>query len=141
MRGQLAKCNIVEEAFSGFASRWAEHIATFDCMLIGRHRYDEIRSLYVDQLAHIWMEDSTETTRASVNKKVDSFAEGDLEHATEMLSALWEIANKDGDVKAPANTSQAVSPFQFHLLPHVMREYSLDIARLHRQRAPYTGPP
>ena len=82
-------------------------------MLMERPRYDEIRSLYVDQLAFVWMEDSTtETTRASVDKKIDSFAEGDLEHATEMLSALLEIVNKDNDVNAPSNTP-AVSHSRF----------------------------
>ena len=79
-------------------------------MVTESHRYDEIRSLYTDQLAFTWMEDSTtEKTRASVDKMIDSFVEGDLEHATEMLSALWEIANKSGDIKAPSNISPAVS--------------------------------
>ena len=63
------------------------------------------------------MEDSTtEKTRASINKKIDNFTEEGLEHAAEMLSALWEVANKDGDVKAPVNTSSAVSLFRFYLL-------------------------
>jgi len=140
IRNQLAKCNIVEEAFSRFASRWVEYAAVIDCMLMGRRRYDEIRGLYVDQLARVWMEDSTETTNASINKRVDSFAEGDLEYAAETLSALWEIANQDGDVKALANTSQTVSPFWLRLLPCVAQKCSLDIARPRRQRAPHTGP-
>jgi len=56
------------------------------------------------------MEDSTtETTRVSVDKKIDSFVEGDLEHATEVLSALWEIVNKDGDIMAPSSTPLSVS--------------------------------
>ena len=56
------------------------------------------------------MEDSTtEVTRASVDKKVDDFVEGDLEHATDIFSALWDIASKDGDVTVPSNTSPAVS--------------------------------
>ena len=84
-------------------------------------RHEEIMNLYIQQLAYIWMEDSTtETARASVEKKIDSFVEDGLEHATEMLSALWEIVNKDGDIKAPANTSSAVSQFQCCLLPRVM---------------------
>ena len=41
-----------------------------------------------------------ETIQASVNKMVDSFAEGDLEHATETLSALWGVLNSDDDIKA-----------------------------------------
>ena len=75
-----------------------------------RDRYDEIRYLYIQQLAYIWIEDSTtETAQAGVEKKIDSFVEEGLDHATEMLSALWEILNKDGDIKAPTNTSSAVS--------------------------------
>jgi len=139
IRNQLTKCNIVEEAFSRFASRWVEYAAVIDCTLMARRRYDEIRGLYVDQLARVWMEDSTETTNASINKRIDSFAEGDLEYAAETLSALWEIANKDGDVKAPANTSQTVSPLWLRLLPCFAQECSLDIARLRRQLAPHTG--
>lgn len=53
--------------------------------------------------------------RASVDEKIDSFAQGDLEHATEILSALWEVANKDGDITAPSNASPAVSLFRFYL--------------------------
>ena len=64
-----------------------------------------MRNLYVNQLASDWVEDSTtEITRISVEKKIDSFGKGDLEYATEILSALWEIANKDGDIKAPSST-------------------------------------
>ncbi|KAF9645626.1 hypothetical protein BDM02DRAFT_3119977 [Thelephora ganbajun] len=75
----------------------------------------EIRSLYIEQLGFVWMEDSTtETTRASIDKKIDNFVEGDLEHAAEMLSALWEIANKDGDITDPSKTTptaaQVTSP-------------------------------
>jgi hypothetical protein len=57
------------------------------------------------------MSNSTaETTHASVDKKIDSFAEGELEHAAEMLSTLWGILNEDGEIKAPLNTSPPVSP-------------------------------
>ena len=75
------------------------------------HRYDEIRDLYTDQLASVWIEDSTEATRARIEENIDSFYEGDLEHATEVLSTLWEIVNKDGDITAPSNSSPAVSQF------------------------------
>jgi len=64
------------------------------------------------------MEDSTtEATRARVDEKIDSFYEGDLEHATEALSVLWEIVNKDGDIVAPSSATPAVSLFQFCLPP------------------------
>ena len=64
-----------------------------------------------------------ETTRISVDKKIDSFAEGDLEYATEMFSALLEIVNKDGDVTAPSNTSPTVSYSRFSLFPALCRSF------------------
>jgi len=104
------------------------------------HRHDEIRNLYIQQLAYIWVEDSTtEATQASVEKKIDSFVEEGLEHATEMLSALWEIVNKDGDIKAPENTSSAVRQFQLCFLPRVVRKCRLHITRPRRLRVPHTG--
>ena len=81
-------------------------------MLTERRRYDEMKNLYVNQLATVWINDSTtETTSASFDKKIDSFVKGDLEHATEMLSTLWEIMNEDGDIIAPSNTPPGVSLF------------------------------
>jgi hypothetical protein len=80
-------------------------------LFIRRYRYAEIRDLYIGQLAYVWVTDSTEATRANVEKKIDNFVEGNLEHATEMFSALWKIANKDGNVAAPSNVSPNVSPF------------------------------
>lgn len=60
------------------------------------------------------MEDSTaEVTRVGVNKKIDDFVEGDLEHATEILSALWDIVSKDSDITVPSNISPTVSPLPF----------------------------
>ena len=82
------------------------------------HSYDEIRSLYISQLAFVLMEDSTtEATRVRVDEKIDSFYEGDLEHATDVLSALWEMVNKDGDITAPSSTLPAVSCFPFGSSP------------------------
>jgi len=80
-----------------------------------------------------------EATCTSVDEKVESFAEGDLEYATEILSALWEIASKDDSIKAPASTSSAVSQFQFCLLPRVMRKCSLHVTSPRSPRVLLTG--
>jgi len=57
-----------------------------------------------------WMDDSTtEAMRVSVDKKIESFAKGDLKHATKAISSLWENANGDGDIKTPSSTLPAVS--------------------------------
>ena len=103
-------------------------------------RYGEIRGLYINQLAHAVMEDSTmATTRVRVNRKVDSFVEGDLEHATEVLSALWEIANKGDDIKPAENTSSIVSLAPVLLC--VLCESSHHFARVPRSQTLPTGPP
>ena len=72
-------------------------------------RYDEVRNLYVEQLAHVWVQDLTEDTRTSVEKKIDSFIEGDLEHATGTVSALWGVVKKDEEIMDPSSTSLTVS--------------------------------
>lgn len=78
------------------------------------YRYDEIRHLYVEQLAFTWMMDSMKVARASF-QKIKNYAKGDSEHAAEMLSELWEIASRDEDPTAPAgaNPVQVVSLFEF----------------------------
>ncbi|KAF9785408.1 hypothetical protein BJ322DRAFT_828220 [Thelephora terrestris] len=92
IRSQLTKCDIVGETFSRFASR-----------------YDEIGNLYLEQLAFAWTEDSTTAAiSASIDEKFDSYGEKSLEHATEIIIALLEIANKDDKVKPLANTSPEV---------------------------------
>ena len=56
------------------------------------------------------MEDpTTEATRESVDKQIDVFAKEEPEHATEIVFALLKIANEDGDITSPADTSSAVS--------------------------------
>jgi len=68
------------------------------------------------------MEDSTtETTRASVDRRIDSYVDGDLEHATDVLSTLWEIVSRDGEIKAPSSTPSSVSPFRTCPPPGVIR--------------------
>ena len=107
----LGKCDIVEESFSRFASRYVRYITTVDYVLMGGGggRHDQIRDLYVTQLASVWLGDSTETTRASFDGKIDSFAEGELEHAAEMLSTLWEVVKKPGGITVPSNPPPAGS--------------------------------
>jgi len=79
-------------------------------MLTDRGRYDEIRSLYVDQLVSVWMNNSTAmTTRISFNSNFDSFPKGELGHATEMLSTLWGVINRDGEIKTPSNISSPLN--------------------------------
>jgi len=111
-------------------------------MLTDGGRYDEIRSLYIDQLASVLVNNSTTgTTRVSFDKKIDSFTKGTLEHATEMLSMLWGVMNQDGEIKAPSNTSPTVSLFQSCILPCcVGMLIILYTIRPYRSRVLLTGP-
>lgn len=84
-------------------------IIKVESLLIEGCRYDEIGSLYAQQLGYTLVEDSTEATRTSVDKKINTFVQGDLEHAAEMVSALWKIVNEDTDITPPTNTVPAVS--------------------------------
>ena len=52
-----------------------------------------------------------------MEKKIDNFVRGNLEHAAETLSALWKTANKDGTVAAPSNSAFTVSLFSLVLFP------------------------
>ena len=81
-------------------------------------RYDEVRNLYIQQLAFAWLEDSTAgATRASVDKQIGIFAQGELAHGGEVVFELFKIANGDDDVPSPASISSAVSSSQFYFLP------------------------
>lgn len=85
------------------------------------------------------MDDSTEMIRASVDKKIDRFVEGDLAHATKTLSALWEVANGEGEVKAPSGTVSIVSSSGFPLLLRYSSIFC--ITRPPIPRAQRVGPP
>ena len=117
-----------------------------DYILTDRRRYDEIRSLYIDQLVSVWMNSSTTiATRASFDSNFDRFARGELGHATEMLSTLWEVINRDGEIRTPSNTSPpsntslAVSQFGVAFF-RVARECLLHMIRPQKSQAPNTGP-
>lgn len=79
-----------------------------------------------------------ETTRADVDKEIDRFVEGNLGHATEMFSVLWEIMNEDDVGEAPPNIPHSVSPGQLFLLG-VTRKCLLHKMRPKRSRAPPIG--
>ena len=55
------------------------------------------------------VEDLTEATCTRIEKKFESLAEGDLEHAADTVSALWGAVKRDGDLKAPQSTPSPVS--------------------------------
>ena len=61
------------------------------------------------QLALYWRQDSTtEATRGSVNKRVDTFIKEEPEHATEIVLALLEVVDEDNRIRSRAVTKSSV---------------------------------
>jgi len=64
---------------------------------VNLYRYDEVRVTQVDHLASVRFDRNEETTKNlcdKINEKVDAYANGDLRHATEVVSLLWEVSKK-----------------------------------------------
>ena len=85
-----------------------------------KHRYHEIKNLYVQQLALSWVDSITSKTCTDIKDKVDGFVERDPEHTREVLTALLEIGSKEGNIPDPADTSSPVSLTQRCFLPTFM---------------------
>ena len=76
----------------------------------GGRRYDEVRNLYIKQLAFKWVDYSTASmTRSMVKTKIASFVKGGLGHASQVLYALLEIGSKDEEITAPKRSLSKVS--------------------------------
>ena len=73
-------------------------------------RYDEVRNLYLEQLASNWRGDPPAgTTRASVKAKIDNLLKGDPELASEALCALLESACRVEATVAPNDENDNAS--------------------------------
>ena len=92
------------------------HYVQVEDSLIGGCRYEEIRCLYVKRLAYIWVEDWTGDIRTKIENKIDDFIGGDIQHAVEMVSALWKVVNEDGDIESPPSFPVTVGPFWVRIL-------------------------
>lgn len=59
------------------------------------YRYDEVRVIQVNHLASVRFGRNEETTRKlcdRIDEKVDVYANGDLRHAGDAVSLLWEVS-------------------------------------------------
>lgn len=55
----------------------------------------------MNYLVNIWLSGSEEESRAvreGLEQKVDSYAAGELEHAVDAMSSIWEVSSKEGPV-------------------------------------------
>ena len=71
-------------------------------------RYDEVRTAQVNHLVSARFgvnEGTTKNLCDKIDEKVDAYASGDLKHAVDTVSLLWEVSRK-GKRQVPT------SPFQ-----------------------------
>ncbi|KAF9645620.1 hypothetical protein BDM02DRAFT_3262815 [Thelephora ganbajun] len=79
----LKSCDIVEEVFSEFASK-----------------YQEVRTVQVKHLASVWFrgdEESAEGLGEKIDEKIESYANGQLDYAMEAMTLLWELSRGHED--------------------------------------------
>ncbi|KAF9645605.1 hypothetical protein BDM02DRAFT_490316 [Thelephora ganbajun] len=102
IRTELKNCDIVQETFSKFASK-----------------YEEIRTECVIQLVSTLVNDTTaQTTWTRVSAIIDRHSRGDLEHVAEALSLLWSTVNQRGCATTLLNGQPSVLPAPVRQKPY-----------------------
>jgi len=79
------------------------------------NRYQEVRTVQVIHLASVWFrggEESAERLGERIDEKVDSYANGELDHAMEAMTFLWELSRKgdESSVPSPIPVLEATPP-------------------------------
>ena len=80
------------------------------------HRHDEVRVIQVDHLASVRLGENEEITKKlcdKIDEKIDAYGNGDLPHAAEAVSLLWEVSKKSRhmvSVPQGANISVSLAP-------------------------------
>jgi len=74
-------------------------------------RYDEIRTVQVARLVSVWLSGGGESAalHKKLDEKIDSYASGELEHAVEAISAIWDLSRKKGALPSTPRVDQRVS--------------------------------
>ena len=76
-------------------------------------RYDEVRSMQVNHLLSVWLsggEEESKELHKKLDERIDSYAAGELEHAAEAISSIWDFARKDGALPPLPKVHKGVCP-------------------------------
>jgi len=60
-------------------------------------RYDEIRTVQVNHLVSVWLsggEQESKELHKKLDEKIDSYGAGELEHAAEAISSIWDLSRR-----------------------------------------------
>lgn len=66
------------------------------------HSYPEILRIHVENLASILTQVDSVEVQDQLNKQLQAFAEGEIDHASEAFSSLWRTLTHGRDTKAGA---------------------------------------
>ena len=68
--------------------------------------------MQVNHLLNIWLsgnEKESRAVRGELERKIDSYATGELEHAVDTMAFIWDISNKEGPIPSePASPSDVL---------------------------------
>ena len=77
----------------------------------GAPRYDEIQTIQVDHLLSVLSSGSGEISKIvhkNLDEKIESYAAGELQHARDAVSLMWESSRQ------PQNTDATSAPFNWN---------------------------
>lgn len=115
IQDNIRSCDIVREIFSVFTSRcvWSAcHLSRGESTCV--RRYDEIRTVQAVHLMSVWVSggEKSRTLHENLDEKLDSYAAGELGHAVEAVSLIWDLSR--GRVALPSvPQSPRNNEFQF----------------------------
>lgn len=61
-------------------------------------------TVQVDRLASLWFHRNEESIGERVDEKIDSYANGELDHAMEAMALLWSRSRLGSDLSLPSGT-------------------------------------
>ena len=86
-------------------------------------RYDEVRTIQANHLAFVQASADAESSKKlweKIDEKVDLYANGDLGHAAEAMSLLWEVSKRgrcSGQVRRGGGSTVCAMPLEYPLPP------------------------
>ena len=64
------------------------------------HSYPEILKIHVENLASILTKVDTVEVQDQLNERLQAFADGEIDHASEAFSSLWRTLTRNGGLEA-----------------------------------------
>jgi len=107
IRDGVTSCDAIEETFSKFTSRFVCNASLQTIGLSVPYRYPEMIELHAGNLALALLAQNSQDTQERLDKKLRSFADGEIPHAADAFSALFGILASYRPSDAPPGTEDA----------------------------------